>query len=129
MADATQTNISQTTIPDYAKPYVEHLLGIAQGTAFQTDATGKITGMQPYQSYPGERTAAFQDLQNKAFTGAQNLGPASQLTDATSMAQRAGLGALGVNYGASNYGNQYGDRKSTRLNSSHTDISRMPSSA
>ena len=33
------------------------------------------------------------------------------------------------------YGNQflgawlYGDRKSTRLNSSHTDISRMPSSA
>ena len=27
------------------------------------------------------------------------------------------------------YYNRYGDRKSTRLNSSHTDSSRMPSSA
>lgn len=108
MADPTQTNISQTTIPDYAKPYVENLLGIAQGTAFQTDATGKITGMQPYKSYPGERTADFTDLQNKAFQGAQNLGPASQLTDATSMAQRAGLGALGTQYQAGQFTNQYG---------------------
>jgi hypothetical protein len=108
MADPTQTNISQTSIPDYAKPYVENLLGVAQGTAFQTDANGKITGMQPYKAYPGERTAGFTDLQNKAFTGASNLGPASQLTDATSMAQKAGLGALGVDYGASQYGNQYG---------------------
>lgn len=107
MADPTQTNISQTTIPDYAKPYVENLLGIAQGTAFQTDASGKITGMQPYKSYPGERTADFTDLQNKAFQGAQNLGPASQLTDATSLAQKAGLGALGIDYGTGKFANQF----------------------
>lgn len=98
MADPTQTNISQTTIPDYAKPYVEGLLGRAEAVTTQT----------PYASYPGERTAGFTDLQNQAFQGAQNLGPASQLGTATNLAQQAGLGALGTQYGSSQYGNQYG---------------------
>ena len=35
--------------------------------------------------------------------------------------------ALGLNY--ADHNKELGDRKSTRLNSSHTDISRMPSSA
>jgi hypothetical protein len=108
MADPTQTNISQTSIPDYAKPYVENLLGVAQATAFNTDANGNITGAKPYQTYPGERTADFTGLQNQAFTGAQNLGPASQIGTATDMAQQAGLGALNTQYNSSNYGNQYG---------------------
>lgn len=97
MADPTQTNISQTTIPDYAKPYVETLLGKAQ----------TLTTDNPYKAYPGERTAGFTDLQNQAFKGVGQLGPASQLTDATSMAQKAGLGALGVQYNPSTYGNVY----------------------
>ncbi len=88
MADPTQTNISQTTIPDYAKPYVETLLGKAEAV---TDIS-----KNPYKAYPGERTALFTDLQNQAFKAAGQLGPASQLTDATSMAQKAGLGALGI---------------------------------
>ena len=98
MADPTQTNISQTSIPDYAKPYVENLLGRTEALTTQT----------PYQSYPGERTADFTGMQNQAFTGAQNLGPASQLGTATNMAQQAGLGALNTQYGPSQYGNQYG---------------------
>jgi len=97
MADPTQTNISQTSIPDYARPYVENLLGRAQAVT-QT----------PYKSYPGERTADFTGMQNQAFTGAQNLGPASQLGTATNMAQQAGIGALNTQYGPSQYGNQYG---------------------
>ena len=100
MAEQTQTNISQTTIPDYAKPYVESLLGKAEAV---TDIN-----QNPYKAYPGQRTAAFEDLQNRAFESAKNLSPASQLADATSMAQKAGLGALGTQYGASQYGNQYG---------------------
>jgi hypothetical protein len=108
MADPTQTNISQTSIPDYAKPYVENLLGVAQATAFNTDANGNITGAKPYQAYPGERTADFTGMQNQAFQGAQNLTPASQLSTATNMAQQAGLGALNTQYGPSQYGNQYG---------------------
>ena len=107
MADPTQTNISQTSIPDYAKPYVENLLGVAQATAFNTDANGNITGAKPYQSYPGEHTADFTGMQNQAFAGAQGLTPASQLGTATNMAQQAGLGALNTQYNPSNYGNQY----------------------
>ena len=98
MAEPTQTNISQTSIPDYAKPYVENLLGRTEALTTQT----------PYQSYPGERTADFTGMQNQAFQGAQNLTPASQLGTATNMAQQAGLGALNTQYGPSQYGNQYG---------------------
>lgn len=96
MAEPTQTNISQTTIPDYAKPYVETLLGKAQ--ALTTDT--------PYKAYPGERTAGFTDLQNQAFKGIGQLGPAGQLTTATDLAQQAGLGALGTNYQAGQFGPQ-----------------------
>ena len=38
-------------------------------------------------------------------------------------------GLLGAQIGARSVADGYTDRKSTRLNSSHTDISRMPSSA
>ena len=98
MADPTQTNISQTTIPDYAKPYVETLLGKAEAV---TDIN-----KNPYVAYPGQRTASFTDLQNTAFTGAQNLGPAAQLGTATNLAQQAGLGALGIDYSAGQFGPQ-----------------------
>lgn len=98
MADATQTNISQTTIPDYAKPYVETLLGKAEAV---TDIN-----KNPYQAYPGQRTADFVDLQNRAFAGAKNLGPAGQLGTATDLAQRAGIGALGTQYDAGQFGPQ-----------------------
>lgn len=100
MAEPTQTNISQTTIPDYAKPYVENLLGKAEAI---TDIS-----KNPYVAYPGQRTAAFEKLQNDAFAAAGKLGPASQLTDATSLAQKAGLGALGTQFQAGQYANQYG---------------------
>ena len=44
----------------------------------------------------------------------------------TEMLVESGSGMSG---GDSDIGTGFGDRKSTRLNSSHTDISRMPSSA
>lgn len=98
MAEPTQTNISQTTIPDYAKPYVENLLGKAEAV---TDIS-----KNPYVAYPGQRTADFVKLQNDAFAAAGNLGPAGQLGTATDLAQRAGLGALGTNYQAGQFGPQ-----------------------
>lgn len=86
MADPTQTVINQTSIPDYARPYVETMLGKAEA----------LTRDNPYQAYPEQRSADFTDLQNKSFTGAQNLGPAQQLNVGSNMANMAGLGALGV---------------------------------
>lgn len=73
----SQTTQTQTTIPEYARPYVESALGRADAL---TSA--------PYRAYTGERTAQFTPLQQQAFTGAQNLGPASQLGTATGLASQ-----------------------------------------
>lgn len=99
MAEPTQTNISNTTIPDYAKPYVETMLGQAQAL---TDIN-----QNPYQTYPGQRTADFVKMQNDAFAAAGKLGPAGQLGTATDLAQLAGIGALNTGYTPSQYGNAF----------------------
>jgi hypothetical protein len=81
--------MSQTTIPEYAQPYVERMLGKAE--AF-TEA--------PYQAYGGERIAGFTPMQQQAFQGAADLGPARQLGLGTQMAGISGLQSLnaGQNY-------------------------------
>lgn len=82
-AQPTNTSISQTSIPDYAKPYVETMLGKTQALT-----------SQPYQAYGGQRLADFSNLQNQAFQGVQNLQPSQQLGTATQMAGMSGLGAM-----------------------------------
>lgn len=81
----TNTTQTTTTIPSYAKPYVERMLGKAE--AFSET---------PYQAYGGQRTAEFSPLQEQAFQGAANLGPAKQLGVGTQLAGMAGLGGLGA---------------------------------
>jgi hypothetical protein len=79
----TNQTVSQTSIPDYAKPYVERMLGTAEAAA-----------NTPYQAYGGERIAGFSPMQQQAFQGIANLGPAQQLGQGTQMAGMAGLGSL-----------------------------------
>lgn len=81
----TQTSQSTTTIPEYARPYVERMLGRAE--AFSET---------PYQPYGGQRIAEFSPLQQQAFQGAAELGPAQQVGAGTQMAGAAGLGGLGA---------------------------------
>jgi hypothetical protein len=92
MADATlqQSNITQTTIPDYARPYVEDLLGSAAGL---TDIN-----QNPYMQYLGDRVAQFTPLQQQSYENAALMQTAPQLGDATAMAGMAGLGALNTQY-------------------------------
>jgi hypothetical protein len=92
MAEPTvQTiNQTQTTIPDYAKPYVEELLGSAQGL---TDIN-----QNPYMQYMGDRVAQFTPLQQQSYENAALMQTAPQLGDATAMAGMAGLGALNTQY-------------------------------
>ena len=92
MADPvlSQQQISQTSIPDYAKPYVENLLGSAQA---YTDPY-----QNPYQQYMGERQAQFSPLQQQSYDNAALMQGAGQLKDATAMAGSAGLGALNTGY-------------------------------
>ena len=87
------TNTTQTTtsIPEYAKPYVEKMLG-------QTEALSKT----PYQTYGGERTAGFNPLQQQSFQGAANMQPSQQLSQGSGLAYGAGLGGLGMAMDASN---------------------------
>jgi hypothetical protein len=86
----SQITQSQTSIPDYAKPYVENLLGQAQA---YTDPT-----QNPYQQYMGERQAQFSPLQQMSYDNAAMMQGAPQLQDATAMAGQAGLGALNTGY-------------------------------
>jgi hypothetical protein len=103
MADVTQTVNTQTTIPDYAKPYVETMLG--KGNALTN------INANPYMQYMGDRVAQFTPMQNQAYAGAQNMQSSPQLGTASNMAGAAGLAALNTNYGdpasynAGNFGN------------------------
>jgi len=86
----SQITQSQTTIPDYARPYVEDLLGQAQAV---TDINAN-----PYMQYMGDRVAQFSPLQQQAYENAGLMQTAPQLQDATAMAGMAGLGALNTQY-------------------------------
>ena len=81
--------ITQTSIPEYARPQVERMLG-------KTEALVD----QPYQSYGGERIAGFSPMQQQAFQNVNSMQPSQQLGTATQMAGMAGLGSLnaGRNY-------------------------------
>jgi hypothetical protein len=91
MAEQLQTiNQTQVSIPDYAKPYVEDLLGQAQA---YTDPNAR-----PYMQYMGDRVAQFTPLQQQAYQNAGLMQTAPQLQDATALAGMAGLGALNTQY-------------------------------
>jgi len=121
MADPQQIIQSQTTIPDYARPYVENLLGQTAGVMYNyardnqgnviKDASGMpvITGFNPMEQYGGERTAQFTDLQKQAFAGAGRLGPDPYSQMAAAGMQGAAQRALNYGYNPSSYGNMYND--------------------
>lgn len=81
--------ITQTSIPDYAKPYVERMLGKAEALS-----------NAPYQAYGGERIAGFTPLQNQAFQGIANMQGSQYVGQGANLAGNAGLGSLmaGQNY-------------------------------
>jgi hypothetical protein len=82
---ATSQTVTQTTIPDYAKPYMERMLGKAEALS-----------KAPYQAYQGQRIAGFDPMQEQAFQAAANLGPAQQIGTGTELAGMGGLQALGA---------------------------------
>lgn len=81
-----ETVQTQTTIPEYARPYVEKMLG-------KTEALTDIN-KNPYKAYGGERIAGFTPMQQQAFQGVQNMQTAPQLGTGTQMAGLAGLQGL-----------------------------------
>ncbi len=109
-------NVTQTSIPQYARPYVEKMLG-------KTEALTDIN-KNPYQAYSGERIAGFTPLQQKAFEGVGNMQTASQLGTGTQLAGYAGLQGLGA---GSQYASQATDPSSMQAYMSpYTDLALAP---
>lgn len=62
-----QTTVSQSTVPEYARPYMEELLGKTQALT-----------QAPYMQYQGDRIAGFTPLQQQAFQGASGMAAGPQ---------------------------------------------------
>ena len=90
MAEQVSQRYENTTIPDYARPYVENLLG---QSAALTDLE-----YNPYMQYMGDRQAQFSPLQQQSYENAALMQTAPQLADATALAGQAGLGALNTSF-------------------------------
>jgi hypothetical protein len=102
----TQTTVQNTNIPEYARPYVETMLGTAQQQLFnysQDPNTGVMTpsGIKPYVPYsqnPSDYVAGFSPLQNQAMTAAGQMGTSPELDTASGISGLAASKAMGANY-------------------------------
>jgi hypothetical protein len=92
-------SVTQTSIPEYARPYVEEMLGKSKAL---TDI-----GQNPYQAYGGQRISQFSPLQQQAFSNVASQTTAGQLVPATELAGAAGLGSLGIAGRAAGAGQDY----------------------
>ena len=81
-----QQNVTTTSIPEYARPYVERSLGQA---AALTDIS-----QNPYQAYSGQRISAFTPLQAQAMQNVSGMQVAPQIADASNLAYSAGQQGL-----------------------------------
>lgn len=108
----TSQTVTQTTVPEYLRPYVEEMAGQARGLAQYEIESG-------YKPYMGQRFAGFAPMQAQAFQNVAGQQVAPQTTDASNIAfgagttglaaagqgqalgQQAGLyGGMGAEYGA-----------------------------
>lgn len=81
----TNTTQTTTTIPQYARPTVERMIGKAEAVS-----------NEGYKPYGGERIAQFTPLQQQSFDAAGRLGPAAQIGQGSQFAGISGLQGLGA---------------------------------
>jgi len=93
----SQTTKTETSnIPEYARPYVESMLGATQRQLFNTDGN-EITGFksyQPYSSNPQDYFAGPSSLQQSSYNEAGQMQTPGQYGLATGMGGLAGLGQM-----------------------------------
>jgi len=96
MADPQQIVQSQTTIPDYAKPYVERMLGQAEAIS-----------QSPLGVYPQERIAGFDPLQMQAYRQAANMRLPYESQFAPSTMMQYAQQAAQTGYNPQQYGSSF----------------------
>jgi hypothetical protein len=118
----TQTNVTQSNVPDWLRPQVENVLMGAGRNLFQTkkvdsgekDEAGniiyneEITGTKPFTPYssdPSKYVAGFSPLQQQVQYNAANLQMPGQFNQATGYANAAAQGGLDSAQKAYGYGN------------------------
>lgn len=125
------TTTQTSNIPEYARPYVENMLGATQAQLFETQQVGataptydeqgnmispgtggrtEITGFKPYKPYStnvNDYVAGFSPMQQQSFAGMAGMRPAEQLGTGTNLATTAGLGSLGLGAQAAGAGARY----------------------
>jgi len=114
-AQPTQTTVNNTSIPEYARPYVETMLGTTQQQLYnyETDpATGakyatSMKGYTPFSEDASKYFAGFSPMQEQSFRGAANMGTSPQLDTASGIAGLAGQRAMGASYQAGQFDNQF----------------------
>lgn len=105
----TTSTVNQNTIPAYAQPYVEAMLGAAQKQVYTMNGN-TVTGFKPYTPYStnvNDYQAGFSPMQQQAFQSAANLRTPGQFGAGSQLAGASGLGSLGVAGQVSQAGNQY----------------------
>ena len=102
----TQTTVNNTSIPDYARPYVETMLGTTQQQLcnYETDPTTgqkfatSMKGYTPFSEDPSKYVAGFSPMQEQSFKSAANMGTSPQLDTASGIAGLAGQRGMGAQY-------------------------------
>ena len=109
----TQSTTVTSNIPEYARPYVETMLGAAQKQAYKYDSAGNIVGFQPYIPYGatvgpgGEITntaqeqaqaavAGFSPMQEQAFRQVARMQVPGQYGIGSMFAGAGGMGAANL---------------------------------
>ena len=116
----TSSTTQTSNIPEYARPYVENMLGATQAQMFNTskvggtaptydadgnqisagsDGTTQITGFKPYQPYSSNVNDYFagpSPLQQQSYQGMANMQVAPQVGEGSQMANQAGAGLMGT---------------------------------
>jgi len=102
----TTTKSETSNIPDYARPYVERMMGSTEKQIYTYGPSGNITGFQPYKPFQGETVAGFTPMQARAMQGIGGYQLPGQTGAATQMTGFAGLGSMGA---GANYARQATD--------------------
>ena len=123
-AAPTQSTSYQTNVPEYARPYVETMLGAAQKQAYKYDDSGNIVGFQPYVPYGATVDAAgnitntaqqqaqaavagFSPMQEQAFKQVAGLQVPGQYGVGSQYVGAGGMGAANIAQQAAGVGQGY----------------------